>query len=135
MQVVGHIVTIAIGAFLIDGPCGVKRRIGFDGELVVLLLQVGRPVALGGDDALLLRKAPTDERGIRTLEVAQALYGHFGIIDIGTLLVRRHRATVTAVSVVGHVERSVAPQSQCHSSEIDMCRKNRSRCIDRHSDG
>ena len=64
---------------------------------------------------MLLRKAPTDERGIRTLEVAQALYGHFGILDIGTLLVRRHRATVTAVSVVGHVECSVAAVYHGHS--------------------
>ena len=70
MQVVRHIVALAIGALLIDSPCGVKRRVGLDGELVVLLLQVGRLVALGGDDALLLRKAPTDERSIRTLEVA-----------------------------------------------------------------
>ena len=106
LQVVGHTVTVAIGAFLIDGPCGVKRRVGLDGELVVLLLQVGRLFALSCNEAL-LRKAPTDERGIRTLEVAQALYGHFGIIHIGTLLIRRHRATVTAVSVVGHVKRSV----------------------------
>ena len=107
LQVVRHIVAVAIGTFLIDGPCGVKRRVGLDGELVVLLLQVGRLIALSGDDALLLRKAPTDKRGIRALEVAQALYGHFGIIHIGTLLIRRHRATVTAVSVVGHVKRSV----------------------------
>ena len=107
LQVVGHTVTVAIGALLIDGPCGVKRRVGLDGELVVLLLQVGRLIALCCNEAL-LRKAPTDERGIRALEVAQALYGHFGILDIGTLLVRRGRATVTAVSVVGHVERSVA---------------------------
>ena len=115
LQVVRHIVTVAIGAFLIDGPCGVKRRVGLDGELVVLLLQVGRLVALSGDDALLLSKAPTDERGIRTLEVAQALYGHFGIIHIGTLLIRRHRATVTAVTVVGHIERSVTAVYHGHS--------------------
>ena len=70
LQVVRHIVALAIGTLLIDGPCGVKRRVGLDGELVILLLQVGRLVALGGDNALLLRKAPTDERGIRTLEVA-----------------------------------------------------------------
>ena len=114
MQVVGHIVTVAIGAFLIDGPCGVKRRVGLDGELVVLLLQVCRLVALSCNETL-LRKAPTDERGIRTLEVAQALYGHFGIIHIGTLLIRRHRATVTAVSVVGHIERSVTAVYHGHS--------------------